>query len=678
MCLVLVCTLVVGVSPIRAKAAYVPVLSDAVVLGTCILVFGMASGFIPPPTLLMDQVEDVGEAFDYVIDDLVFEIQFPSDSSPDDLDDDEKDEFQKTVDKSREDVKKFGTAVKEQVGSGMSGLAPSATVATLLSSFIFDCIEKGYFEYETESSVTDGYSYYGDHLIQTLPNYDPDTYTYFIKALTPTDSNPSPYICYRSTAVLPVSSSTGKIAMQARKSYSYFNVSKDEWDSFGGSVYNNIFLDDSVIWVSRDLFYEDGSLAFAGSEPRSSATETKIIEPVAEIGAVVEGIKTGALTAADIPIPETVDLSAIFAGVETGGLEAVLGNIQDSAQGLASGAVALSDFQQSITYDGNTEEDNPGEDSGSDSEGNDQITDGTFANYPVLNFLSKLGDLLQAIQNGTLEGFSNLLSPRFDSIDQLFSGLINEQSESNTILENGFEDVLQNGQDIIDSMQDIIDKNQIQNEVNQEIQQEQNNIIEQGFASVAGAVAGGVSSALIPSEGYMSNKLDELCNEFSFAASIADTGKDLKGFLTGLGSVPPVIKVNLGAATGGYDYGGEVVLIDFSFYEPYKPQMDAILSAFLWLWFCWRVLLSLPGIVSGMQGSYGSYSDSGHVGSRGYIEVSNIPEYVTDAQGDRTAPINVPFVFHKSHPGSTAHYNEWVRSRNDDNYDANHRKKDSK
>ena len=92
----------------------------------------------------------------------------------------------------------------------------------------------------------------------------------------------------------------------------------------------------TYLWSNFDILsYVDNSLVHAGSEPSTSSLQKEAVEPIATVGSIVDGIVAGGLTAADIPIPETVDLSSIFEGVETGGLDAVLGNIQGSAAGLA-------------------------------------------------------------------------------------------------------------------------------------------------------------------------------------------------------------------------------------------------------------------------------------------------------------------------------------------------------
>ena len=85
----------------------------------------------------------------------------------------------------------------------------------------------------------------------------------------------------------------------------------------------------------------------------------------------------------------------------------------------------------------------------------------------------------------------------------------------------------------------------------------------------------------------------------------------LKLFFTGLGSKPPIIWIDLSAATGSCLWGGRQIFMDLTWYADYKPKMDAILGAIIWLWLAWRVFLSVPGIINGASGVWGKYHRGG-------------------------------------------------------------------
>ena len=63
----------------------------------------------------------------------------------------------------------------------------------------------------------------------------------------------------------------------------------------------------------------------------------------------------------------------------------------------------------------------------------------------------------------------------------------------------------------------------------------------------------------------------------------------------------PTLTLDLGVAQSvyGWDYGGEVQILDLSWYTPYKETVDNIMSGFLWLLFAWGLFKQAPSIISG-------------------------------------------------------------------------------
>lgn len=674
-CLVLVCTLLIGISPIRAKAVVIETVLAQLTPYFCYgvlawLILTSAGQVFEPPDIKF--IEDLGEGWEREI----YNYDYGSSGSGGD---DERDE-------DLENLKKFYSALRTVLND--KGKITKDVLADLavqlpfhaLSTFIAYCIHNGYFE-GSSADVTDGFV---DTLSVYIPSLD-ETRLVSKSASYPDDKfYPEPivfsYSCVDSSGSIYYYS--GCLAAHTAPSCTV-NGSFRSYE-FKSDFYYSYISDISGISESILTSYDDvdglhfGPYHFDSVSARDDflssfdleTSPSYRIEPDAEIGPIVEGIKTGALTAADIPVPEVVDLSSIFAGIEIDGLEAVRSNMVNEAQNIVNGTTSLEDFRQSITYvpeedsgddsedptevpgatDGNEDPDDPGSDSG-DSE--EIPADSTFANFPVLNFFARLGQLLQDIMDGNLLGVKSFFEP-------WLSGIRKDISNVDSSVQQGFQDVVDSNQGIMDSVQDVVESNQQLQDINEQIAQEQNNIISQGFASVAGTVAGGISSAFVPSDGFFEEKVNDLCDEYAFAGSIAATAKDMKSFLMNLGSVPPVIRINLGAATGDYNYGGDMVLVDFSFYEPYKPQMDAILSAFLWLWFCWRVILNLPGIISGASGVVGSFSDASGVGSRGYIELPN----VSFGQASSASPVPESVREHRKKPdvgvpGGSSHYEAW-------------------
>lgn len=65
-------------------------------------------------------------------------------------------------------------------------------------------------------------------------------------------------------------------------------------------------------------------------------------------------------------------------------------------------------------------------------------------------------------------------------------------------------------------------------------------------------------------------------------------------------SEPPKIYIHFeDSQTAKYRPLGTLVIFDASWYAPYKPYGDAVLSAFLWALFLWRLFKNIPSIIQG-------------------------------------------------------------------------------
>lgn len=117
-------------------------------------------------------------------------------------------------------------------------------------------------------------------------------------------------------------------------------------------------------------------------------------------------------------------------------------------------------------------------------------------------------------------------------------------------------------------------------------------------------VVNAITSVFVPSEDFLTAKVEALASKFGFAAALVETVNALKDGLNGVTTEPPVIYLDLGASRGSYPLGGKVAFLDLTWYAEYKPTVDKLISAFLWLCFIWRMFLKLPGIISGMPGDF--------------------------------------------------------------------------
>lgn len=129
---------------------------------------------------------------------------------------------------------------------------------------------------------------------------------------------------------------------------------------------------------------------------------------------------------------------------------------------------------------------------------------------------------------------------------------------------------------------------------------------------IPGAILDGIRSLFLPSDGYFEEKVGALRERFSFFESIVDTVQVFRNFFENNDfTEPPVVTVNLNNADSGTDYGLNAKALDMSWYKPYKPTVDAVLSSMLWVVFVWNVFRDLPGIISGASsGAYAALSIS--------------------------------------------------------------------
>lgn len=145
------------------------------------------------------------------------------------------------------------------------------------------------------------------------------------------------------------------------------------------------------------------------------------------------------------------------------------------------------------------------------------------------------------------------------------------------------------------------------------------------FENIIGAAVDvllvGIEAIFVPSEDFLTVKVESIRARFEIADSIMATGEAIRGMLTSLGGEPPVIYIHLEDSEGSYDYGGTVPILDMRWYERYKSTGDKLLSSLIWLFFAWRCFVHAPNIISGIAGN---------------IEVFNIPSdgvYTKDSGG---------------------------------------------
>ncbi len=128
------------------------------------------------------------------------------------------------------------------------------------------------------------------------------------------------------------------------------------------------------------------------------------------------------------------------------------------------------------------------------------------------------------------------------------------------------------------------------------------------FTGLEGIISRAVQRVLtdvfVPNEVATLEKVGEMQEYFKFKDDVITAVDDLKTMLFGI-TPSPILKIPIGKTTSKkYNYGtGNYIIIDVSWYAPYKQFGDKVILAIAWALFLWRLFLKLPGIISGTEGS---------------------------------------------------------------------------
>lgn len=104
----------------------------------------------------------------------------------------------------------------------------------------------------------------------------------------------------------------------------------------------------------------------------------------------------------------------------------------------------------------------------------------------------------------------------------------------------------------------------------------------------------------VPSEDSINNLVNSVKSHFGFIDTINNTSSMIKDMFNDSSKLP---KVTLTLKDNEW-YNGEITVIDLSWYAPYKEYGDMIISAFIYVFFFWRIFVNLPSIISGAGGAF--------------------------------------------------------------------------
>ena len=117
--------------------------------------------------------------------------------------------------------------------------------------------------------------------------------------------------------------------------------------------------------------------------------------------------------------------------------------------------------------------------------------------------------------------------------------------------------------------------------------------------TISDAMSGTLADVFVPSAPVVDAMVDNYHHKFGFVDDIRTNMDNVKKTFMGI-TPTPYLKIPIMKTKSDYDYGfGDYFILDLSWYEVYKPYGDKIISAFMWLFFIWRMFIKLPAIING-------------------------------------------------------------------------------
>ena len=581
-CIVLVCILLFNSSPLRAQA--LEPISTALGIGVAALLLLGTAGIVFNPTS-NDQIEAIGNSMQtYLyqwgtsaeklddVDEFFGGLTLYEGSPDDDGDDDTPHERQF----------KILNAVKTGLAAWLISIASGSTKVE-----------------EDVEVAAQGYAYYNG---VSLPMFDfsRDFYGFTLDYHVLYMNSDGSYCMVSCTKpMVKYLKDDGGLQIRTSSVTSNYAVSRLDsssdldW-SYGTRFYSSTLKvtslpsDYSFLWANHDFYdFNSNSLILPASEPVSSSPA--YVEPSTYVGDIPDGIKDGSITEDNLELPDLIDYSklAVNSGGLVNGVTTMLQNVHD---GFLSYDELLATLQPAVSPEPDPE---PATEPSEPVIPVPDLDDTPLSEVKANVFFDTLTDIITAPFKWIWEKLDTKLDtlkpPEFD-FDRLTEIIT---APFHWIWEKIETVILPAIRSIPDAISDL----------GTSLQTLGNSIIDK-IAEVGAQTKAAIESLVVPDEDYLSDKIAALCEEFAFADSIVRTTQQLGNMLAGVTTEPPVIYIDLGSTRGSYDIGGVVPFLDLRWYAEYKPTVDAIISAFLWVCFIWRMFLKLPGIINGAAGDF--------------------------------------------------------------------------
>ena len=110
----------------------------------------------------------------------------------------------------------------------------------------------------------------------------------------------------------------------------------------------------------------------------------------------------------------------------------------------------------------------------------------------------------------------------------------------------------------------------------------------------------------VPSEDVINGLVDSVKSKFSFIDTIKSSISDVEDVLVGAEPVP-TLKIHVNETE--YTQEQDLTIVNLAWYVPFKKYGDIILTGFIYVFFFWRIYISIPNIISGAGGAISDVPD---------------------------------------------------------------------
>ena len=101
----------------------------------------------------------------------------------------------------------------------------------------------------------------------------------------------------------------------------------------------------------------------------------------------------------------------------------------------------------------------------------------------------------------------------------------------------------------------------------------------------------------IPSQARLNAIHTAVTNKFGFVDTIRNTITSIQGLMNNMES-----DTRMTYSVQSRYYTGDIDIVNLSWYTPFKPYGDIVITGFCYLFFIWRLFIHVPNTINGLGG----------------------------------------------------------------------------